>query len=106
MTQRTAVGYQSEPPKTVRELAIMLAMHNENTQLQLIAINESIVHLNSSLQDVASTKADKEDVDQLTKRVELIENNQKAISNKIVNAAVTILVVMILAQYGLAKFFK
>lgn len=106
MTRRTTTGYQTEPPKTVRELAIMLAMHNENTQLQLMAINESIVHLNSSLRDVASTKADKEDLNELVKRVDLIEDDRKTLMKQIAKAAVTTLVMMVLAQYGLTKFFK
>ena len=95
-----------EPPKTVRELSIAIALRDENINLQLQAINTNILKLTESIQQLSSSKADKDDLRELDERVKALEDDYKAITKRVAGYAITAVVMMVLAQYGLTKFIK
>lgn len=107
MTHRTeSKSYMPEPPKTVRELSIAIALRDENINLQLQAINTNILKLTESVQQLSSSKADKDDLRELDGRVKLLEDDYRSITKRIAGYAIMAVVMMVLAQYGLTKFIK
>lgn len=106
MTHRSDSTYLSEPPKTVRELSIAIALRDENIHLQLQAINVNILKLTESVQQLSSSKADKEDLKALDERVKSLEDDYTSITKRVASYAIAAVVMMVLAQYGLTKFIK
>ena len=80
-----------QPPKTVAEIGIHIGY-----------ISEDLKELKSLLTDAPSRK----EFDVVEARVTKLETVLQSIKNRIVTAAITILVGMILAQYGINQFFK
>lgn len=78
-----------EPPKTVRELSIAIALRDENINLQLQAINTNILKLTESIQQLSASKADKDDLERLMAQVASYEMQNSKMYENISNTYVT-----------------
>lgn len=101
------------PPKNSREIGI-----------HLVYMSKSIDELKAEMQNVAKAFATKQelldaiktrrieqeqiiqDICDINNRVDAVEKIINSIKNRIVAASITVLVLMILAQWGLDKFFR
>ena len=77
------------PPKTIAEVGIYLGV-----------IGNDISEIKNSLKDTPSQR----EVDSISERVTVLEMMISSIKNRIVIWAITILVTMVLAQYGLNTY--
>lgn len=103
----------NEPPKTTREIGIHLVYMSKN----MAEINNKLTCMSNSFatkEELLSAIADRrreqgvicKDIESTVKRITKVENLMNGISKRIVSAAITILVMMILAAFGLEKYFK
>lgn len=101
------------PPKNSREIGI-----------HLVYMSKAIDELKAEMQNVAKAFATKQelldaiktrrieqeqiiqDICDINNRVDAVEKIINSIKNRIVAASITVLVLMILAQWGLDKFFR
>jgi len=109
-----------EPPKTVKELGIHVFYQKEEQKKLYNLLNEVNQKLDrmtenfvtkQELLDAIQTrrieqKSICENVQDIDSRLTNVENVINAIKNRIVLVAVSMLVMMILAQYGIQQFFK
>jgi hypothetical protein len=81
----------NQAPKTVAEIGIHIGY-----------IREDLKSIKNSL----SNTPNRTEFESLSKRVCAVEGVINSIKNRIVVSAITILVIMILAQYGISQYFK
>lgn len=84
-----------KPPQTVTEVGIHVGYLREDVS--------DIKTLLESHMELAATKVE---VRTLERRVTKLETTLDKIKNRIISAAITIFVLMVLAMYGLDKFFR
>ena len=84
-----------QPPKTIEGLVIHIEY-----------LREDISELKELLTAQALNSATKADIEAHETRISKLEEIIEKVETRIVGAAITILVLMVLAMYGLDKFFK
>ena len=84
-----------QPPNTIEGLVIHIEY-----------IREDISELKELLTAQALNSATKADIESHEARISKLEEVIEKVKTRIVGAAVTILVLMVLSLYGLGKFFK
>ena len=84
-----------KPPKTIEEVGIHIEY-----------LREDISELKELLTAQALNSATKADVAAHEVRISKLEEIVEGVRTRIVGAAITIFVLMVLAMYGLDKFFK
>jgi len=102
-----------EPPKTSREIGIHLVYMSKSIEELKVTV-ENLTNNFATKQELLEAiktrqleqKQIVEDINSVCNRVNDVEKIINAIKNKIVGVAVTMLVLMVLAQWGLAEFFK
>lgn len=82
-----------QPPKTIAELGIHFGY-----------IREDVAELKGILERQIPQMATKTELDIHEKRITKLEKTLEGIKNRIVTTAISLLVVMVLAVYGLDKF--
>ena len=102
-----------QPPTTVREVGIHLIYMSKNMaeiNSKLTSMSNSFATKQELLTAVTERRREQEeivkDIDCVGGRVTKIENFISGLTKKIAGVAITILVTMILALYGLDKFFR
>ena len=80
-----------QPPKTVAEIGIHIGYMSEDLK---------------EIKEALSNQPNRKEFEVLEGRVTKLESALNVVKNRIITAAITILVGMILAQYGLNQFFK
>ena len=84
-----------QPPQNVKEVGIHIGYLREDISDVKVLLENHIA--------LAATKADIADHDT---RISKLEEIVERVRTRIVGAAITIFVLMVLAMYGLDKFFK
>lgn len=84
-----------QPPTTVKEVGIHMGY-----------LREDISDLKDLLESHIELAATKADLVALSVRVNKLEILVDKVKNRIISAAITVFVLMVLALYGLDKFFK
>ena len=80
-----------QPPKTVAEIGIHIGYMSEDLK---------------EIKEALSNQPNRKEFEVLEGRVTKLESALNVVKNRIITAAITILVGMILAQYGLNQFFR
>ena len=80
-----------QPPKTVAEIGIHIGYMSEDLK---------------EIKEALSNQPNRREFEVLEGRVTKLESALNVVKNRIITAAITILVGMILAQYGLNQFFR
>lgn len=80
-----------QPPKTVSEIGIHIGYMSEDLK---------------EIKEALSNQPNRKEFEVLEGRVTKLESALNVVKNRIITAAITILVGMILAQYGLNQFFR
>ena len=80
-----------QPPKTVAEIGIHIGYMSEDLK---------------EIKGALSNQPNRKEFEVLEGRVTKLESALNVVKNRIITAAITILVGMILAQYGLNQFFR
>lgn len=102
-----------EPPKTSREIGIHLVYMSKSIE-ELKATVDKLTNNFSTKQElidaIKTRRIEQEqiiqDICDINNRVDAVEKIINSIKNRIVAASITVLVLMILAQWGLDKFFR
>lgn len=84
-----------QPPTNIKEVGIHIGY-----------LREDIGHVKSLLENHMALAATKADIAAHDVRISKIEGLIEKVKTRIVGAAITIFVLMVLALYGLDKFFK
>jgi len=102
-----------QPPTTVREVGIHLIYMSKNMaeiNAKLTSMSNSFATKQELLTAVTERRRETDeiikDIDCVGGRVTKIESFISGLTKKIAGVAITILVMMILALYGLDKFFR
>jgi len=102
-----------EPPKTVKEVGIHLIYMSKDVseiKKQLTEMSGHFVTKQELLDAINNRRVEQkticDNVQDIDSRLSNVENIINAIKNRIVLVAVSMLVMMILAQYGIQQFFK
>jgi len=102
-----------EPPKTVKEVGIHLIYLSKDVseiKKQLTEMSGHFVTKQELIDAIQTRRIEQkqicDNVQEIDSRLSNVENVINAIKNRIVLAAVSTLALMILAQYGLDRFFK
>ena len=80
-----------QPPKTVAEIGIHIGYMSEDLK---------------EIKEALSNQPNRKEFEVLEGRVTKLESALNVVKSRIITAAITILVGMILAQYGLNQFFR
>lgn len=102
-----------QPPTTVREVGIHLIYMSKNMaeiNAKLTSMSNSFATKQELLTAVTERRREQDgitkDIDYVGGRVTKLENFISGLTKKIAGIAITFLVMMILAMYGLEKFFR
>jgi len=102
-----------EPPKTVKEVGIHLIYLSKDVsdiKKQLTEMSGHFVTKQELIDAIQTRRLEQkqicDNVQDIDNRLSNVENVINAIKNRIVIVAVSMLVMMILAQYGIQQFFK